>query len=381
MINFFKRLTVNFLYLLSFLSIRKKNIWVFGSYGNFNDNSRYIFLSMLEKKDIKSIWIAKNYHELNQVKKISKNCYYKYSFLGIFYCLIAKFYVYSAYVSDINYFTVGSAIKVNLWHGIPLKKIEFDITKGEIAHIFNGSLISRFFYPWVYIKPDLLLSPNEYVSEYSFEKAFRVSKENIIIHTYPRVINLIEMKLNYIKSNEKRFTFFYAPTWRDSNPNFINDLILNFDILEDFCIKNNAKILIKLHSNTKIKFDYSKYKFIEFLDNSIDSNEAMIISDCLITDYSSIYFDYLYLEKPIIFYRFDEFEYVNNSRELYHEMYRYVPGFIVKKFNDLVLSMSNVMADDSECIKCSEELRLKFKLEKNYSNCDLICQIKERVDR
>lgn len=378
MVVFIKRLIMNLLYLFSYFSIRSKKIWVFGSYGNFNDNSRYLFLSMIEKKEVKSIWIAKNYQELKEVRKISRNCYYRYSLRGLFYCLRAKVYIYSAYTSDINYFTAGNVIRINLWHGIPLKKIEFDISKGSIAHIFNSSLISKFFHPWVYIRPSFLLSPSQYVTNYSFMRAFRVSEEQVIINTYPRVINLIEKQKKYVKSGDK-FIFFYAPTWRDSNPEFLTDEFINLEVLNKFCSENNAEFLIKLHSNSKFKIDSSKYQYIKVLENSIDSNHAMIISDCLITDYSSIYFDYLFLEKPIILYRFDESEYIENSRELYEEMYAHVPGFIVKEFSVLLLSMSNIMNDKTECLCLSNELRVKLQVKQTQNQYCLIKEIQQKI--
>ena len=353
---FFKRLIMNLLYLLSYLSLRDKKTWVFGSYGNFNDNSRYLFLSIIQQSEIKAIWIAKNKKELDEVKKYHDQCYLRYSLKGIYYSLRAKVYIYSAYVSDINYFTSGNAICINLWHGIPLKKIEFDIKRGDIAHIFNKSFKSRFLHPWVYRKPDLVLSPSQFVADYSFKKAFEVKESQIILNTYPRVLALMEMQEKFVKS-DNQFTFFYAPTWRDSNPDFLTNEFLNLEIIENFCIENNAKFLIKLHSNSKFKIDSGKFNYVQILDNSVDSNQAMVMSDCLITDYSSIYFDYLVLNKPILFYRFDEDEYKTESREFYNEIYKYIPGLISKNINGLLNDMKCVLNDKDKVIMESGELK------------------------
>src|SRR5690606_16135195 len=108
----------------------------------------------------------------------------------MYHCLTAKVYIYTCYVSDISYKFSGGAFCVNLWHGIPLKKIEFDILQGYIKKKFNNSLKSKIKYPDIYRKADLLLCPSPFVYDYSFKSAFKISRNNVVFTPYPRTIAL-----------------------------------------------------------------------------------------------------------------------------------------------------------------------------------------------
>lgn len=375
---YIRKILMNFLYLISFIFVRNKRIWVFGSYGEFNDNSRYFFLYLLGNASVTPIWIAKNKKEYKEVLKYSSNCYMRFSLKGIYYSLRGGVYIYSSYVSDINFITSGGTFKVNLWHGIPLKKIEFDIKSGETAVVFDGSIKSRILYPRVYITPDILLSPCDFVSSYSFKRAFRVNDEEILVNTYPRVLNLLEKNKTYVKKDDK-FIFLYAPTWRDIGGDFFSHSNLSLYEIDEFCLKNNCIFMIKLHSNTEINADGKNYKNIKILDTKMDGNEAMIVSDCLITDYSSIYFDYLYLKKPIIFFRFDEKEYISKNREFYEEIYKLPPGEIVLNKNELLVEMANVIKKGKEN-QSAYVLRKKLDICCISDNSSLYKKIKNKLD-
>lgn len=379
MFNFIKKILMNILYLASFISVRSNRIWLFGSYGEFNDNSKYLFLSLLKDKDVEVFWIAKNKKEYEKVLNYSNNCYMRFSLKGLYYSLRSGVYIYSAYVSDINYISCGGVFKVNLWHGIPLKKIEFDIKNGATANVFNNTFKSKFYHPAAYVRPNLVLCPSQFVAEYSFKSAFRISDNELLINKYPRVLSLIEENNNYKKKGDK-FTFLYAPTWRDGEPNFLNEEILNLCEIQKFCEKYNCNFIVKLHSNTKNTLNYSEYDNIELMDNKIDSNHAMIISDCLITDYSSIYLDYIYLDKPMIFYRFDEEKYVKLSRDLYKDIYNYKPGLIASSLSSLLAIMSDVVNGLDVEIKDLNILKNKLDISSSYINLSIKDTIIQRLN-
>lgn len=374
--NFIKRILSLILYFISFLFPRNKNIWVFGSYGNFNDNSKYLYLNSLYDCSIKKIWIAKNENEENIVKQAGGIAYTKNSIKGLYYCLRAKVYIYSAYITEINFITSGGAIAVNLWHGIPLKKIEFDIKDGVISRRFNNSIKSKIFYPHIYRKHNYVLCPSEYVGNYSFKSAFRVCEEELLFDTYPRVLNLIDLKEEYNKNNHEFFNIFYAPTWRDDEAIFINDSNFNMDILNCFLVEKNMRLYVKFHNNTKINLD-SEFSNIEIVDKSKDPNDYLISCDCLITDYSSIYFDYLVLNKPIIFYRFDEVEYINKNRNFYKDIYNYVPGLIVYSFNDLLKALTDISLGKDDGRSIRKSLINMLSLDSINDKKSLYCKIKK----
>lgn len=334
-----KLLVLPLKYLLYFFSgymVRDKNIWVFGSFGLYNDNSRYLYEYVGLEGGGRCIWISRNRRSVEIAVANGCEAYYAWSLKGIYYCLKAKVYVYSAYVSDINFFTSKNAILVNLWHGIPLKKIEFDINTKPLVDLFkNATSLNKFIRPALHVKPCLLLSPSKYVADYSFKSAFRVDDDRIIIHSYPRVIYLKKCEpISELRFNNK-FVFLYAPTWRDNGENILLNAKVNLKELDLFLEENDSVMIFKFHPNTKIDFSLSEIKNIRICDNLEDPCRVMKSADCLITDYSSIYFDYLFLNRPIIFFSFDKEQYLEN-REMYFNYDDVTPGEHCNSFSDLL---------------------------------------------
>ena len=117
-------------YCLSFLMPRSKRIWVFGStFGHrFADNPKYLYLyvSQVHKDSTKAIWISKDRDIVNNLVSQGLPAYYLYTPKGIWHCLRAGVYIYDNYSKDVCFLLSGGAKKFNLWHGIPLKKINRD---------------------------------------------------------------------------------------------------------------------------------------------------------------------------------------------------------------------------------------------------------------
>ncbi|MGL6302014.1 CDP-glycerol glycerophosphotransferase family protein [Aeromonas caviae] len=330
--KFLTRLIQFFCYLISFLPKRNKNIWVFGSFGDFNDNSRYLFEYVSkEHPEIRCVWISSRNKSVLLASEFGE-AYSTNSLTGLSILMKAGVYIYSAYVRDICWYTSGGAYKVNLWHGIPLKKIEFDIRTPPLVNVFhNATLLDKFKHPHAHIKHDLVLSPSRYVAEYSFISAFRLPDiSKVIVATYPRVQAIIKINEALKVSDKKEKVFLYTPTWRDSGSDFILSSGLNFNELNEVLFDNNAKLIIKLHPATIINYDVSSLTNISLANNSEDPSTMLAEADCLITDYSSIYFDYLVLNRPIIFFPFDKNEYLK-GREFYFDYDIYTPG--VKAYN------------------------------------------------
>lgn len=348
------------LYFISGLIPRNKNIWVFGSFGVFNDNSRYLYQYVVDNPQlgIRAIWISRKKQSVIEASKVGES-YRKNSLKGLYFSLIAKVYIFSAYVSDINFFTSRNAVKVNLWHGIPLKKIEFDITTKPLVDVFQkASLFEKIKNPAVRIKYDFILSPSQYVADYSFKSAFRVTDENIIVAEYPRVSYLKTCKpLDEYQQYSK--VFLYVPTWRDDGRNFLEQAQFDFEQLNVLMKEYNAIFIMKFHVATKIDVDLSLYGNLKLLPNNIDPIRLMKTADCLITDYSSIYLDYLVLDRPIIHFCFDLDDYIKN-REMYFEYNDSLAGSKVSNYYELYYELSNILdgGDSSEIYR--QRLKGKF---------------------
>ena len=305
-------------YWLSFLFPRNKRIWLFGStFGKrFADNPKYLYLYMSQHKHklkIRPVWISHNKKIVNFLEQNGYEAYYYHSLKGILFALRGKVYLFDNYSKDINFWQSGGALKVNMWHGIPLKKIQADNIFDKFRHPEN--LFGKFKNFPRNLSDE---KPHHYVLTTSkfltniFSSAFNT--DNVLAAGYPRNDILISGNINnLLAANEKNFLYkiksfikekpdnkmvFYMPTFRESELDF-------FNVKRFKSIKTNNILVIDA--------DADPYIFLRF-------------SDMLVTDYSSIYFDYLLLGKPIIFFNYDLEKYLDNSRELYFDYNEFTPG-------------------------------------------------------
>jgi CDP-glycerol glycerophosphotransferase (TagB/SpsB family) len=321
------------LYLISYVFPRRKNLWIFGSYASsFVDNSKYLFIYVSEhQKDVEAIWISPSMSTVLEIRQLGFRAYKKWSFLGVFYSLRGYFYFYSAYVSDINLWTSAGGVKINLWHGVPLKKIEFDIKSGPLGKIFKGGIFNSIKYPNHYVKAKYVLSPSEEVSKY-FSTAFRTRMQDCLNFGYPRN-DIILSEEHYIEEFIRKYesqelwsflnslsgyrsVFVYMPTWRDTGSDFVSESGMDFSQLNDVMKSTNSVFLMKLHSNSSINFDGEGFSNVKIIENTTDMYTIIPFCSHVITDYSSIMFDAYMAGKQLIFFPFDKEEYVS-ARELY----------------------------------------------------------------
>lgn len=347
------------IYFLSFLTKRDSKIWVYGSHVGFSGNSKYFFIYMSQShKSITNIWIAKNKEEVDYIRTLGFKAYYKFSIKGIYYQLVSNCYIFTFHLIDISFWLSGTAKRINLWHGIGLKRIEFNVTTGPSSLIYKeNNIVSRLLVPYIFCKPDILLSTSELMTNVAFKNAFRINKNNVIEACYPRneILSLTEKTAKrHINRYELEKTkdlsiyldkykkiYLYMPTWRDLecyfNYNLFEESGFDFLRLNDLMIKKDALFLIKLHPGSSDNFvDLSKYTNIKLVDKNIDIYPILNKVSTLITDYSSIYYDYLLLNRPTIFFIFDIDNYLSKNRDLTLNFNDYTGGKKVYHFSELL---------------------------------------------
>lgn len=330
MMKFLAYLICYCIYPFSFLVPRSKKKWAFGSFrGAFNDNAKYLFIHVTEQMpDIDCAWLSVNRTTVRTIKEKGLKAYHVLSPAGIWFALRAKCWFFNAYSSDIMFCLSGGAKLVNLWHGLPLKRIEFDIESGILADRFvKKTLKERYFHPEVFKRPDYVVSSTELFSEV-FARSFRIPLERCLnlglarneILTWPE-----EKRRAFIDRYEPAETldligqmgsfgrvFVYMPTWRDSQNDFVT-AGFDFKSMEEVLSENNALLLIKPHANTFIDpAILNGLAHIKLLPSTLDIYPVLPYTDVLITDYSSVMYDYILMEKKdVILYLFDKEEYVN----------------------------------------------------------------------
>lgn len=354
-----KQLFFFVIYVLSFVFPRNKKIWLYGNYqGTFRDNSKYLFIyNNINYPEISHVWISSSKEVVNTINILGFKSLYRYSYLSFYYAFTAKVYIYNVVPTDIlNGYCSGSAFLFNLWHGIPYKKIEYDIKMGPLKNFFHPvgfkEIFNRFLHePDTFRKSTAVLTTSPKLLDI-YSSAFRLSKDKICIGPYPRNWSLEFSRaklIEFIKKYEtKQFNQFisslsnytsviiYMPTFREANPDFMEKAIPDFEKLHCVCKRENTLFLIKAHVLTKFSADLSAFTHIKSLDSQIDVYPLLPFTNCLVSDYSSIIFDYSLLRKKIIFYAFDKEKYLLKSREAYFSYEEIFTENYTKDFTSLL---------------------------------------------
>lgn len=345
------------IYMLSFLIPRDKKIWVLGStFGRrFADNPRYfyLYLHQFQRDKVKAIWISKNKDIVNLLNINGYTAYYFKSLNGIWYSLRAKVYLYDNYSKDINFWLSGGAIKINLWHGIPLKKIQMDNIFDKVRHPDNKWIKMKYFLRRMSDeKPShFVLTTSESLIKI-FKSAFNT--KHVLVSGYPRndtlcsklIVNVLlpeeKKSLELINKSKCKTVLLYMPTFRDSEELFFEKV--NENDLKDYLKSKDMLLCVKLHPKSKLNKDFNKLggENIQIIDPNVDPYILLQLADALITDYSSIYFDYLLLDRPIIFFNYDMQEYLSNTRELYFSYEKFTPGHKATNWHELKKILNNL---------------------------------------
>ncbi|MCQ2959218.1 MAG: CDP-glycerol glycerophosphotransferase family protein [Bacteroidales bacterium] len=364
------------IYPFSFITPRSKKKWTFGSFrGAFNDNSKYLFIEVQKKHpEINSAWISCNKETVKKIRSCNLTAYYLFSCKGIWHALTSKYWIYNAYTSDILFCLSGNTTTINLWHGLAIKNIEFDINAGPLEDIFvKKTFKSRFFYPQVYKRPNHVLAPSEFYQSY-FSQAFRIDKKQCISFSYPRTTILTcdeNERKEFIRQYEpeethqlidelSKFekTFIYMPTWRDSQKEIISSN-LDLSTIEKTMQEVNGLFLIKPHANTIINDSILKnFRNIKLIDSKSDVYTILPYTSALITDYSSIMYDYMLMKgKDIILYLYD-FEEYTKDRTFIFPFNENTIGAKTSTFNELI----QVIKENKYSINIDDRERIITKL-------------------
>ena len=121
-------------YVVMYLSCffpRSRKIYIFGAWlgEQYADNPKYLFLEAQHHPQIRPIWITKNPDVCKKIRSMGYEAYMFNSVRGIFFQLRAKYVIVCNGISDVNHTFMGRAVFLNLWHGVPLKKVGYDDDK------------------------------------------------------------------------------------------------------------------------------------------------------------------------------------------------------------------------------------------------------------
>ena len=356
-------------YWLSFLMPRDRRLWLFGStFGRrFADNPKYFYLYVSQHREelgVRPVWIS---HSREIVRFLNKNgyeAYYYHSVKGIWFALRGKVYLFDNYAKDINFWQSGGAVKVNLWHGIPLKKIQADNIFDKVRHPRNLWEQIKFFPRRLSDeKPSHYVLTTSKFMEPVFSSAF--GTENVLTSGYPRNDRLIKKDsirnlltnterrdmahiMSFVREKKISRIIYYMPTFRDSEIKFFG--VVGMEGFRKFLQENRFLFCVKLHPKSKLKDEFRKLQgdSVFVIDADADPYVFLEKADVLVTDYSSIYFDFLLTGRPVVFFDYDLQAYLRDSREMYFDYEEFTPGRKASTEAELKEALREACSPDEE---------------------------------
>ncbi|CDQ38374.1 CDP-glycerol:poly(glycerophosphate) glycerophosphotransferase [Virgibacillus salexigens] len=330
--------------IISFLPRKKYTIMFESFHGKqFSDNPRAIYEYLKEKyPNYKLYWsVDKKYEEIFSSLNVPYIKRFSLKWLLIFGR--AKYWIVNSRL-PLWIHKPQKTIYIQTWHGTPLKRLAADMDEVHMP----GTNTTK--YKENFIKEaskwDFLISPNAYSTEI-FKRAFQFNR-NVIESGYPRNDFLINANNQKSVNDIKKVTnlpldkkiILYAPTWRDNQfyakGKYKFDLQMDLDLLKEE-LGDEYIIVLRLHYLVAENLDLTGYEgFVYDFSHHEDIRELYLIADLLITDYSSVFFDYANLKRPMLFYVYDIEDYRDNLRGFYFDFEQKAPGPLVKTTEEII---------------------------------------------
>ncbi len=370
-------ITIIILFLIKVVSIFIRNntyILLGSGFGKFSDNSKYLFLFFFNNNYKNVYYVLDNKQEYLLLKD-KYPVLYKWSIKTFFKVVQSKYFFYTHNTTDIYPAYPSKTKLINLWHGTAIKKSGFD-SEVEMKWIKKKK---RLHLNLPYEIMDYFVTASKNVN-FVFESSMHIEDDKILAAGLPRNdflfenknnLNLIEeLKSNIYNTNVKQ-TILYAPTFRDElfDLKQVEELIYYFS---NFLKENDVTIAIRMHPLESVKLDteFLEKNSILNLNDYDDMQEILLCTDILITDYSSMIFDYSILERPILLYLYD-FDNYKKSRGGFYFDYEnsfggYGISYTLKEF-EMTISNTNKYQNngfyekynvENACIRLLKELTI-----------------------
>ncbi|MGR2737574.1 CDP-glycerol glycerophosphotransferase family protein [Billgrantia sp. Q4P2] len=365
------------LVILSFVVRKNGSIWVFGAWNGmqYSDNPRYLFESLSTNgSGICPIWISKSREVVEKVRSKGYRAYFWLSLKGVLYSLRAGVAVVSHSADDVNPFASYRAKIFKITHGTPMKRMGRDNvflyperSSRRLYEFFRSISPQR--------KTPVIAFVSSEISKFRFESAYRGSSIAVVNSGYPRWLGIIESQgvlWRFIQESkgvhrggEFEKIIMYAPT-RRANKSFKLELGQDF---VDFVIKANEKrYFVVLRPHPSLQIDISDKASRELLSRGFleatcqqveDINSALQDVDVLLTDYSSIIYDFCILGRPSFLYAPDLDDYLISDTGLYENYGEAEPALkidsLCEVLNPKLMKLASVKAELFRELHCGAD--------------------------
>jgi CDP-glycerol glycerophosphotransferase (TagB/SpsB family) len=336
--------------------------------GKFIDNAKYFFLQSVDVLPAAKIVFLTELVEVEQQLARAGYSVVRYPSMRAAWQLLRSSVVVVDSVEwprNFRRFLVARARKVQLWHGVGFKRIELDkwshearpnpLLSSRLAlrlriamHMFTGRLV----------RYDAVNVTSIFYRDQVFSRAFRTKQ--FLVAGYPRnsfgaikasrneliwsnVDPAIQKKLDHW--NERRKVVLVAPTFRDTRSTPMGLDSSTIAKLDEYCERRGVEFVFKFHplEQGPTKFEA---RHLHLCEPGSDLYPILPSASALVTDYSSIYMDFLLLDKPILFLAPDIEQYEREDRQLQFDYSEMTPGPKVKSWGELIEELDRQFIQD-----------------------------------
>ena len=324
---------------LSGLWSRDQRLWVFGARGGtgFVDNAKYLYLWVAATEpSIRPVWLSKNDAVIETLQQQGYEAYHAHSLRGRLLTLRAGVVFVTQGLRDLHMGSTAGATLVQLWHGLPLKTVAWD------AEWPDQPWPVRRCHTDMADEIDLVTVPSTAAIE-PLASGLGIDRDRFVVTGYPRTdvfadevegarLTVDGSLVDRIESRAADSDLvFYLPTYRGADDSFIE----TFDAaaVGDLLDARSAHLYIKAHPDEPVTAA-EDHPRVHWLPASVDPYLVLPHADVLVTDYSSVCFDYLAVDRPIVFFAYDRPTYTA-ARGFYFDYESVTPGPIATDIDEL----------------------------------------------
>lgn len=342
------------IWIISGMVPKNKNLWVFGAWEGrlYSDNTKYFFEYVNKShKYIRCIWISKDRRIVEKINKLGYEAYSRYSFKGLWLTMHASAAFETEGSQDIPLYCALRKTKIfQLWHGIGVKKCKWLVNKHaskakpwETHHELSYWMATSKFYIDVYMNLNLFKIP---LTRDQF--SITGSARNDTFVTKPKSSFIRKFQANHPNSK----LILYMPTHRNFGE--CNEKIMSIETLKEVnevLKRHDCYMLFKPHFHEMKNYIHVQSEMSNIIlglgDEFEDPYEYLHACDLLISDYSSVLYDFICSGNPIIYFPYDLEDYEKNDAGLEKHYYTIKLGPMCYSWHEVMKTTFELIENDT----------------------------------
>ncbi|MFH1825938.1 MAG: CDP-glycerol glycerophosphotransferase family protein [bacterium] len=347
---------------------KTKQIWVFGAWLGlrYADNPKYMFEYVNANcPEVRAVWITRKFALVQEIRRLGYECYYAFDPRAIYLYRKANL-AFISHAKDwdlVPYFSSKKIKFVQLYHGLPLKMIELDESPQQIGKKD-------------FAKEFALIIATSKETRKVFSSAYRVPESMVKITGYPRTD--IMLSGNQKAKGKGLVKGIYVPTFRGQlgqKTEVFERFGFSAAEVDRFLAARGVQLDLHFHPANqppeRVLADLEQAKNIKII-NPPDLSRHLSEYDFMISDYSGIYFDYLLLNRPVIFAPFDYNKYVGKDKKLYYKYDEITAGPKAYSWDEVLKFIGQIVQGQDSYAEARKAICERFHHYRDGKSCERV---------